>query len=139
MIPETILNTLLSADAQVTALVDARIYPGRLPKGQTVPALVYRRIDVLQLHRPLAVTAQAFTLNRARMRVGVLTAADRGYVTAQTLMQHVRRVVGNQVGAVAGYAGTHIGPALVAPEQDDDEAGIAVDAMDFMVTYREPV
>lgn len=139
MIPETILNTLLSADAQITAMVDARIYPGRLPKGQTVPALVYRRIDVLQLHRPLAVTAQAFTLNRARMRVGVLTASDRGYVTAQTLMQHVRRVVGNQVGTVAGYAGTHIGPALVAPEQDDDEAGIAVDAMDFMVAYREPV
>ena len=139
MIPETILNALLSADAQITALVDARVYPGRLPKGQTVPALVYRRIDVLQLHRPLAVTAQAFTLNRARMRVGVLTAADRGYVTAQTLMQHVRRVVGNQVGTVAGYAGTHIGPALVAPEQDDDEAGIAVDAMDFIVTYREPV
>lgn len=139
MIPETIINALLVADASIVGIVDARVYPGRLPNGQTVPALVYRRVDVVQLHRPVAVTGQAFTINRARMRVAVLTAVNRGYVTSQTLMQHVRRVVGNQVGTVAGFAGTHIGPALVAPEQDDDEAGIAVDAMDFMVTYREPV
>ena len=139
MIPETILYTLLTADAAVTGLVADRVYPGRLPLGKVPPAIVYRRIDVVQLHRPVAPTAQGYYLCRARMRVGVLTPVGTGYVIAQTLLQRVRAVCGNKVGVIAGYAGTVIGAPLVAPEEPEDETGVAIDTVDFMVTYREPV
>lgn len=138
MIPEKIINTLLTAEAEITATVGTRIYPGRLPKGIPLPAIICRRIDVIQLHRPLSVTVGSFYLCRARMRVAVLTATEGGYVTAQTLLQLVRRVVGNKKGLVAGYDGTHIGPPLLSPEAPDDEPGISVDTVDFAITYREP-
>jgi hypothetical protein len=139
MIPESIVKALLFADAQVTAIAGDRIYPGMLPAGKRLPAVVYRRIDVTQLHRPIAPTAQTFYLCRARMRVAVLTPEEGGYVIAKTLVQHIRRAVGNKQGELAGYAGTVIGAPMLSPEQPDTEDGISVDSMDFMVTYREPV
>lgn len=140
MIPEKIVNTLLTGEAQITAIVGARgIYPGQLPAGKPIPAIVFRRIDVVQLHRPIAPTAQAYYLCRARMRIAVLTPEEGGYVVAQTLIQLARRTVGNKLGEIAGFAGTHIGPPMLSPEQPDSETGIAIDAIDVLITYREPV
>jgi hypothetical protein len=45
MSAETIVYAALSASAAVEALVDDRIYPGLLPQGMDLPAIVYLRTD----------------------------------------------------------------------------------------------
>lgn len=138
MIPEKIMNTQLQASSDIQSLVAERIYPGLLPEKKPLPAIVFRRIDAHALHRPLAVTGSSSQLSRARMRVFVLTASEGGYSTAQTLMGYVRAACANKIGTIAGFANVHIGPPQVAPELPDPEIGMTVDAVDFMVTYREP-
>lgn len=45
MSAESILYTALSTDAGITALVAGRIYPGLLPQGKALPAVVFLRTD----------------------------------------------------------------------------------------------
>ena len=45
MSAETILYAALSGAGGIAALVGDRIYPGLLPQGKAIPALVYRRAD----------------------------------------------------------------------------------------------
>lgn len=42
---QTAIFAYLSADAQLTALVNTRIYPVRLPEKATIPAITYRRVS----------------------------------------------------------------------------------------------
>lgn len=144
MIPEKIINTLLTGSADILAIVkpsvggEVRIYPGLAPEQKPVPLLVYRRIDANVLNRPINPRPGAVQICRARMRVAVVTSSDAGgYTTAQSLMQHVRSACGNKLGTIAGYPQTHVGPPMVADELPDPVTGLALDAVDFMVTYRE--
>lgn len=45
MSAETILYSALSAAAGITAIVEDRIYPGLIPQGKALPAVVFLRAD----------------------------------------------------------------------------------------------
>lgn len=137
MIPEQIIASLLVDSAEVAALVADRVYPGLLPEGVQTPAIVYRRIDAIVLHRPLAGTG-ASLLCRARMRVFVLTPGD-DYVAAKALMSSVRRACANRLGTIAGFANAQVGQPMLSPEMPDPIVGLNVEATDFMVTFHEPL
>lgn len=139
MIPEQIMITLALADAGVTAIVGDRVFPGMAPEGAPLPAVVVKRIDAVQLHRPLRVTPGAFALCRARMRLGALYATVGGYVTGKELLQALRQACGNRRGTIAGFDGVSIGPAIASPEIPNATNGITIEPVDFLVTYREPV
>lgn len=139
MIPEQIVASLLLAASDVTAITTSgRIYPGMLPEGKPVPAVVFRRIDAMVLHRPLSVTGASTQIVRARMRLFAVTKFE-DYVVEKTLMQATRIAVGNKVGTIAGFNNVHIGSPMVSPEMPEPVEGLQVSANDFYVTYHEPI
>lgn len=141
MIPEEIIHHLLATDADVAALVGSTgVHPAVIPEGTPLPAIAYRRIDAVDLHRPLYRKPGSYALCRARMRVAVLTLTDgAGYVAAKTVLQAVRKACSSKVGLIAGYAGTSTSAPLASPELPDPVTGLTQEACDFMVTYREPL
>lgn len=70
------LRTHLIADAPVTALVVARIYPIKLPQNPTYPALTYEIISDIP-HRALAGDSD---LERARARIHCWAATYSGAI-----------------------------------------------------------
>ncbi len=85
---ETGLRTHLIADAPVTALVVARIYPLKLPQSPTYPALTYEIISDIP-HRALAGDSD---LERVRARIHCWAATYSGAID---LAAKVRTAVGD--------------------------------------------
>ena len=83
---ENDLRTHLIADAPVTALVVARIYPIKLPQSPTYPALTYEIISDIP-HRALAGDSD---LERVRVRIHCWA---KTYTGAADLAKKVRTAV----------------------------------------------
>lgn len=80
---ETELRARLAADAGVSALVAARIYPLRLPQTPVYPALTYRRVSGLGVHN------LSGAAGRGRSRIQVDCWAET-YLGAQALAAAAR-------------------------------------------------
>lgn len=130
---EQALYALLAADAGIAARVASRIYPGQLPQGTLLPALVVEHVD----SQPLpTIDAQAgFSLVQSRLQV---TALAKTYTDQKAVLDAVRAALNYQRGVIAGVRVMHIVRDTVGPDLRDDDLQVYVQSMDFMVTFQEP-
>lgn len=80
----------LQADATVTLLAGARIYPGVLPQGATLPAIVYSVISTVPENTLDG--AAADTMDTVRLQVD---SWGKRYEDAQALGDAVKNVIAN--------------------------------------------
>jgi hypothetical protein len=127
---EGAVYALLSAAPAVTALVGDRIYPGQLPEGEALPALVIEHISSVRLGR---LDAQAPTHpTQARVQVNLLAAS---YPALKALRPVVMAALQFQRGAVGGGNVIGIWPDAAGPDLVDHQLGALHQPLDFMVVH----
>jgi hypothetical protein len=132
MSAEKVINTLLKADATVTGFVADRIYPEQLPQNCALPAIV---IEAVSSTDAPVLDARAGDLVKARIQVTVL-AAD--YATKKQIMRAVWQALRYQRGTVDGVSVTSITRSLEGPDQRDDDRGVTLQSVDWLVTFYDP-
>lgn len=134
---EQVVYTLLAADAGVAALVGTRIYPGALPQGTALPALVYQHIDTVDLE-PITAAAGGL-IARGRVQVNALVDADRagvsGYAQLKALGEAVRLALSFRSGLLAGVQVVSVLRDLAGSDQRDDDLGLLYQSSDYVVTH----
>jgi hypothetical protein len=130
MSAESAIYTLLAAAAPVTALVGARIYPGMLPNGQPLPAIVIEQISAVRLGRLDAGAATHPT--SSRMQVNLLA---KDYPTLKALRTAVMTALQFKRGALGGSAVISVLPGFEGPDTFDSGMEVFHQPLDFMVTH----
>lgn len=88
------LFSILAGNAGVATLAGDRIFPGVMPQGSGLPAVVYTAVDDVPEN-----TLEDFTLSNARVQVDCYA---KGYVAAQTLAKAIVDVLsGYRVGGMS--------------------------------------
>lgn len=130
---EKIIRALLVQDSAVAALCADRVYPGLLPIGCALPALVVEHISTTE--RPTLYAQAGFNLMQARIQV---TALAEDYAGLKALVGAVGTACRFQRGLIAGVRVTAITRSLIGPDEHDDERTVWAQPTDFVVTYHEP-
>lgn len=130
MSAEAAVYALLSAAPAVTALVGDRIYPGQLPEGQRLPALVIEHISSVRLGR---LDAQAPT-HPTQTRVQINLIASE-YRVLKALRDAVTAALQFQRGALGGGAVIAILPDQAGPDLVDAGLGAFFQPLDFLVVH----
>jgi hypothetical protein len=94
---ESIAYALLTADAGIAAAVGARVFPGVLPQGQTLPAIVFELVSATPL--PVIDATVATHLMRSRVQINLL---GPDYAALHTLRDTVVLAVRHQRGTIGG-------------------------------------
>lgn len=136
MSAEAIICSLLLADAAVTGVVGASVYPAELPEGVQPPALVYRLISQVQ-HQSVGLD-QATLLMTARIQVDAIASSD-DYPGRKALLLAVRRACHGRIGTVAGVDGVVVQFAGEGPDLQYERAGLSSGSVDFKVTFQQSV
>lgn len=134
MSAEKIIYALLAADSAVSAVVSSRIYPGELPQGAALPALVVSHLTTVP--QPTMDAASAFTLVQSRVEVTLLVKAD--YVTLKSLLKKVRQACEYKRGTIASTVAVSVVRDLVGPDARDSDLDVLSQTIDFMVTWQDP-
>ena len=129
---EKVIYTLLSADAGVTALVAARIYPSRLPQNTTMPAIAYEVISAMEL---TPIDAQAgYQIVRTRVQV---TCMAKNYAEVKNTVEAVRIACLYKSGTIGGVKVLSILRDGVGPDLRDDDLALYLQSIDFVVAHYE--
>lgn len=130
MSAESAVIALLGAAAPVTALVSDRIYPGMLPEGHPLPALVVEHITSVRLGR---LDAQAATHPvRTRMQVNLLAAT---YPQLKALRDAVTSALQYRRGSLGGSSVVSVLPDTEGPDTHDPAMGVYHQPIDFVVVH----
>ena len=111
---EEAVRTILADDASVADLVSARIYPGRLPQGVTLPAIVYQRISAVRLNDLSGPSGFA----RPRVQLDLWASTYSG---VKALARVVRQALDGYSGEVDGFG---VADAILDEELDLYEPGV---------------
>lgn len=130
---EKAIHALLMQAGTVTALVVDRCYPGQLPQGCLLPALVVEHISTVD--RPTLDAAAAFGLVQSRIQV---TALASSYPQQKSLADAVVAACRYQRGVIAGVRVISVVRELVGPDLRDDDRSVFYQSVDFLVTFQEP-
>ena len=122
------LTTILEAHAGLSALVGDRIHSNKLPQGETMPCITYRRISSTRISAMVADTGTV----RAIYQYDVWAT---GYDSMRAVTEQLRQ-------ALQRYQGTdtvEIEHIFVNPEIEfyEDETELHHCAIDFEVIYKE--
>lgn len=129
---EKVVKTLLGNAAGVSALVGARIYPGPIPQGTTLPAISYEHISTVPLRTLDA--AAGYSLVQSRIEC---TAVAKTYGEQKALVEEIRKALDYQRGTVASIEVVSILRGAAGPDIRDDDVQLYTQAVDFLVTFRE--
>lgn len=130
MSAETAVYALLTGAGAVTSIAGTRIYPGVLPEGQPVPAVVFEHISAM---RPGAIDAYAPThLTRTRLQFNLL-AAD--YATVKALRDAVRNALQFARGSLGGSTVHSVLYAGEGPDLFDQGLAVFSQSIDFLITH----
>ena len=129
---EKAIHALLMQASVVTSLVGARCYPGQLPQGCPLPALVVEHISTVQAST-LDANAE-FNLARTRVQV---TALASDYPTQKALVHAVAGACTFQRGLIAGVTVISVMRDLIGPDLRDDDRSVFFQAVDFVVTFQD--
>lgn len=126
---EAAIKALLWAHAPLTAVVPTtRIFPGLIPLGTTLPAIAYNFISGV----PEKGIDMQTHMVRARIQVSVQT---KTYPQQKQIVELIKDACDAKQGTIAGY---HIDSVLqdtIGPDLRDDDAGIYMQTVDFIVKY----
>lgn len=127
------IRVLLVGAAAVTAISPAdRIMAGTIKQGTELPALSIVHISTVPIG---AIDAQAeYSLVTSRVQV---TGMAKDYPGVKTLLRAVRKACNYESGILAGIEVTSIVRDTVGPDQENPDAGICMQTMDFKVTFHE--
>ncbi|MBB2485406.1 DUF3168 domain-containing protein [Mitsuaria sp. WAJ17] len=128
---EKAIRALLMQDVAVTALVGDRCYPGELPEGCALPAVVLDHISTLDLE---TIGAGSYGLCQSRIEVKVLASS---YVQQKSLTAAVLAACRYQRGVIAGVRVAKVARALTGPDLRDSDRGVFYQSTDFHVTFQE--
>lgn len=129
---EKVINSLISADAGVQAVVGTRIYPSRLPQNTTMPAIAYQVVSGTEL---TPIDAQAgYQIMRTRVQI---TAMGKNYVDVKNALEAVRLACLYKSGTIAGVKVISITRDIVGPDTRDDDLSIYIQSIDFVVMHYE--
>ena len=130
---EKVVRALLMQASAVTALVADRCYPGELPQGCVLPALVVEHVSTVQLGTLDA--ASAYGLMQARIQVTGLAST---YPALKTLLDAASTACNYQRGLIASVRVASVVRQLIGPDLRDDDRSVFHQSVDFVVTYQEP-
>lgn len=129
---ESVVYKLITADAAVTALVGAKVFPGRLPQNTVMPAVAYELVSSNEI---LPINAQAGgVLLKSRVQVSVLA---KTYVEIKTIHEAIRKAVLFQRGLIAGVCVISITRYLIGPDMRDDQLGLYMQGVDYLLVHDE--
>lgn len=131
MSAEKAIRALLIAHTPLTNVVPStRILPGMIPIGTTLPAVAYNFISGV---RPKSI-GMATLMTTSRIQVTVMT---KNYADQKEIIGLVRAACDAKQG---DFGGTDVDSCIVdieGPDQRDDDAGIFMQTVDFMLKWRE--
>jgi hypothetical protein len=127
-----LMNVLMNTAAVTSQIPAARMYPGELPIGVSLPALAMQVVWGSE-NKPLSGRGNKL-LRRERVQVTV-AAAD--ITTAMALATLVRKTLRFRTDAVAGFTGVSVVPDADGPDASIPEPVIHLRMKDYMVTYHE--
>lgn len=130
MSAESAITALLLAAAPVTALVADRVYPGMLPEGRPLPALVVEHVSSSRIGR-LDASAATHPV-RTRMQVNLLAST---YPQLKALRAAVTTALQYQRGNLGGSSVISVLPDSEGPDSHDPAMGVYHQPIDFMVTH----
>ncbi len=130
---EKAIRALLMQASAVTSLVGERCYPGQLPQGCALPALVVQHVSTVD--RPTLDAAAPFGLVQSRIQVTVLAST---YPIQKSLADAVITACRYQRGVISGVRVNSVVRELVGPDLRDDERSVFYQSVDFLVTFQEP-
>ena len=126
------LTSFLLADANITALIVARVYPEKIPAGTsanptTMPCLTYQLID-----EPVVTTHGNDLSYKARVQ---LDAWGGSYKSAHTLADAVHTALQGYSGAMGNV---EVGGIFRKSKRDDPNPDIELNrvSQDYMINYR---
>lgn len=127
---ETGLFTHLTTDANVSAIVDARVYPLRLMQGYTLPALTYQRISTER--KPTLSGPNERVVGRFQINCFAAT-----YSAARALADKVRISLDGRKGTLGSE--DDVGGISIQGEWEDDDQQTDVYRimLDFRIPYTE--
>lgn len=129
---EKVIHDLMAADPGLAALVSTRIYPGRLPQQTPMPAISYEFVSGSEI---LPINAQAGgALMKSRVQV---TALAKSYSDCKAVLEAVRKAVLYQRGRISGVQVISITRDTVGPDLRDDELGLYLQGVDYVVVHDE--
>lgn len=129
---EKVVYTLLSGTAPVTALIDAKVYPGRIPQNTVMPAVSYELVSGIEI---APINAQAGgVLLRSRVQVTVLA---KTYSEVKAIHEAIRGALLFKSGLIAGVHVIGITRELIGPDERDDELGLYMQGIDYLLTHDE--
>lgn len=129
---ETALYEYLTADGNISALVDDRVYPNRLPEGSTIPAISWNRVSARRIN-----TFDQFddydAWVTARIQVNCWA------YNAQEAMEVGEAVVLALSGYDGDMSGQLVGSSFVDNEMDIYEAPTKFHrrVLDFLISYED--
>ena len=130
MSAEAAAYALLAAASAVTSIVATRIFPGQLPEGTALPALVIEHISSVRLGR---LDAQAATHpTQTRVQVNLLAST---YPQLKALRDAVTAALQFQRGALGGGAVITILPDVAGPDLIDPAMTLFHQPLDFLVVH----
>ncbi len=132
---EKAIYAILAADAGVNAIVGTRIYPGKLPQGVTLPAIVYGRITTGPNHA----SGNTPGLRSAFIQTTCYDeddATQSAYEGADVLGKAVKSALSRYSGTIAGIVVQQI---FLDDERDTYEFDTNKEgrAIDFICWYEE--
>ena len=129
MTPEAAIRALLVAHAPLIAQVPAtRILPGLIPLGTTLPAIAYSFISGV----PTKSIDMRTQLVRARIQVTVQT---KNYPSQKEIVALIKAACDAKQGTIANQHIDSVLHELDGPDLRDDDAGIFMQSVDFIVKY----
>jgi hypothetical protein len=129
---EKVVYTLLSGSTDLTGLVGAKIYPGRIPQNTTMPAVSYELVSGVDI---APINAQAGgVLLRSRVQVNALA---RTYAEVKTIQEAIRGALLFKSGLIAGVRVIGITRELIGPDDRDDELGLYLQGIDYLLIHDE--
>lgn len=133
MSAEKVFNALLNADAALVALVGAdNILPGVIPQGTPLPAVAFNHISTVE--RTTVAMNETTTLCTSRIEVAVQA---KTYPSQKAVLKAVRTACKNKSGVIAGIKVHSVTVDTVGPDMRDDDAGIHMQTLDFIVKYTQ--
>ena len=123
MIEETIVEMVLD-DNKITGYIDDRFYPGRLPQGVVLPAIVYNKISAPEFH-DIDVAYPRFQFSCFSQD---LTECKNMAIAIKELFQRYKGIVGD----------CHILQGVYLDEVElSDDSGIHHIAVDIRIVYKK--
>ena len=130
---EEVIYELVTSNAQINTQINGRMYPGILPQGDDVPAIVYNRISTER--QPIMQGPAAYAT--ARIQLDLYT---ESYEQTKILANRVRHLLDYYDGRVGG---TWVKAVLIedeshsVEEDPETEQRLFRATLDFVVTHDE--